>query len=376
MKDIIEKVKKGVHNHFIKKYVDEPYWQIIDDFEASNVVTILKEELFEDMLDLQPNIDLVAEKAKNTSSFQFEMHKYTRYLFQINDCIVEPDYNWVILSDKKLFKFSWPYIQDPWLSSKPKPSVWGYRMQKEKIVVDEAILAKYYWSNYYHFFFDILTQLNMYDAYGIPENVPVIVPHDFEKYKYATLFLTAFQFKRKIIIQKKGEYIAVKKLFVAKDRYIPQSLLKLREEITSATVVASANTVSPEKLFLTRGKNNRRAITNIDEIEEIALQNGFTIKETGELTVIEQIKLMQHAKYIVAIHGASLGNLLFCRGSDVRLFEILPGENFMPYLYKYVCIRLGYKYNSILGSGASKENGSFQLDKQRFEQNLTRWLEQ
>ena len=67
----------------------------------------------------------------------------------------------------------------------------------------------------------------------------------------------------------------------------------------------------PEKIFVSR--KSSRTIENEDEITAILKSHGFEryYFETGELTVMEQWRLMAGAKEIVAIHGAGLTPLIF-----------------------------------------------------------------
>ena len=356
------KVKRKVNELFIQRYVDEKYWQLVDATGQPGVVTLYKEERLDDLKEANPKLDLDAERMKGSESFLFDLHKYTKYLYQVSDCIVEPKYNWVIMPGNKLFKYSWPYIQDPWVGSKPKPSVAGFLLKLKPIELEEAILVKYLWNNYYHFLFDVLTQLKVYDDLGIPLTVPVIVPEGSMNFSYVQAYEKLFSFGRKIIVQDIKTYYKVAKLYVGKDSFLSDGLLQIKKRFISFPALAKVATATPEKLFLTRGINNRRAMINIGKIEAIARAEGFTVVETGGLSLAEQIKLMSNASHVIAIHGAALGNLMYCKPTGVTLLEIFPGDNFKPQLYRFVCEKFGYGYLSILGAGAAKADGRFVLD--------------
>ena len=361
--------EKGINylnKKFIKKNIDNKYWKVVEEDGSEQITTLIREDHTKDLFKYYPDLDIEKEKKTNLPSLLYDFHKFTKYLYKIEDCIIEPEYNWVILGDKKIFKYSWPYYQDPWVMYKPTPSVAGFFLKKKPMVIEKAILAKYYWSNFYHFLVDILTQIRVCDEYGIPGDVPIIVPHDFEKYQYVQDYINHFNFKRKIIIQRKGQYINVKELYVGKDNFLSDSLVALREEITSSPVLAGVQTETPELVFLTRSTKYRRSINNTEEIENIAKECGFTVVDTGTYTLTQQVKLFSKTKCMIAIHGAGLGNLLFCKGTGMKLLEIFPGKNFNPPMYMLLSKKLGYGYMSVMGGGAAPGNGRFDLDPELF----------
>ncbi len=373
MSKLTQKIKNYVNQRFIIKYIDNRYWNVTDG-EPGRVTTILREDAVDALKKLYPHKDFEKEKINNLPNYRFLMHKAERYIYKITDCIVDPGHNWTMLGGKDIFRYSFPFVEDPWDGIKARPSVIGNLFKKEIIELPSAIVVKYMWENYYHFFVDSLPQVMLCDD-NLPLDIPIIVPYHFGRYGYVAEYFKAFPPKRKIIIQEPGQYFKVKELYLAKDNIRYQYLPAIRQNLLSLPIEKMEPEMeSPERLFFTRKKNFRRGITNIEELEQMARDKGFKIVNPGELTLMQQVKLCSKASLLIAVHGAALTNLLFFRDENLKVLEIFPGDGFCPEHYEQISKTLGFDYNSIEGNGLN-EKSQFTIDSKVFGDALTKLVQ-
>ncbi len=368
MSKLLNKVRNYVKQVFLIKRVYNKYWHLVDN-NNGKVQLLFIDESVEKLQTYYPDLDLA--EVKNTPNiYRFLLHLFSRYMYLVKDCVIEPDYNWVILGKGKLFRFSYPNIEDPWDAIKPRPSVLVKRPTK---VLEKAILIRFGWTNYYHFFIDTLAQLYLFDAQGIPNDVPVIVPHYFDRYSFVKAFFDEFPTKRTIILQQKGEFIRVKELYVAKDYTSSDHIHSLREKIVAKGIAAQVQMEYMPNVFITRKKGSFRSIANGQEIEDIAKANGFAIIDPGEFTWKQQVKIFSEAKQIIGVHGAGVTNILYCQQPNVRILEIFPGKGIVPKHYKIISVQLGFEHHAIEGEGLA--SGSvFYLNPDAFKKSLLAFL--
>ena len=373
MKRLINKIRNYVDQRYLKKYVDNRYWQLANNFE-DKVTTLLIEEFPKLIDEYYSWMDVEMEKKTNPPFYIFTRHKITRYIYKINDCIIDPKYNWVILGRQKIFRYSYPLIEDPWDTNKPRPSVIDNLFRKKIIRLEKGILVKYLCTNYFHFFIDGLPELFLCDDFGIPEDVPLIVPYNFNKFPYVVDYFNKFPSKRKIIIQERDQYLNVGELYIAKDIFCSKYISTINNNIRKKGISNQIqNLDSPEFLFVVRKRNSFRSVSNCDEIEQIAKDNGFAVMEPGDYSWEEQVKLFSKAKKIIGIHGAGMTNIIFCQNEKVRVLEVYPGKDFTPEHYKNICIQLNYDYSFIEGEGLDSKL-QFHIDKELFTRSVQKLI--
>lgn len=69
----------------------------------------------------------------------------------------------------------------------------------------------------------------------------------------------------------------------------------------------------PEKVYLSRRAFARRALVNIDEIEEAARAEGFAIVQPETLSFAEQFRLLRGARVVAGPEGSAMMLGMFCR---------------------------------------------------------------
>lgn len=102
-----------------------------------------------------------------------------------------------------------------------------------------------------------------------------------------------------------------------------------------------------ERLYLSRQGAKLRRIRNGDALETALAERNFEIFEANDRNHRKQIAQFASAKTVVAVHGAGLTNLLFCR-PGTRVIEIFPG-NFVKSPYWWMCRQLGLQHVPVIG---------------------------
>jgi hypothetical protein len=371
---IFSRIYRYLRHRYVIKYVDNFYWKLRDIPFSSRIELLYKEDHEDQLKKYFSGTDMDFEKRTNIKYYNLIIHILSSYVYKIHGAMVDPEYNWAILNRRQVFKYSFPMAEDPWDYMKARPSLFGYLFRRKPLMLEKAILVKYSWSNYYHFFVDTLPQIMLCDKLGVPKDVPIIVPYNFPQIAFVQEYFGKVNSPdRKIIIQEKNQYIQVKELYVAKDTFFSTSVAELHKTIPYLPYVEQQNADSPSRVFVTRTKKHKRNIRNGAEIEAIIREHGFTIVDAAEYTVAQQIKLFSNAQYIVGIHGAAMTNMLFSKCPKVSVMEIFPGKRFNPGHYSNLSAALGFEYRSIRGQELD-ENMEFHLDADVFKTNIKEML--
>ena len=98
-----------------------------------------------------------------------------------------------------------------------------------------------------------------------------------------------------------------------------------------------------EKVFISRADSGIRKIMNEDEIFKLFEPYGFKRYVLGGMSIIEQVALFNQAKIIVAAHGSSLVNLIFCN-PGTKVIEIFQKRSDSSFYYLSQIKNLDYQY--------------------------------
>ncbi len=341
---IIFKIFDHIYARIIIPVVDNNIWRLKEN--GHNIIAVKFETHRKKIKEYYPEIDTVQLLEKNPSHYEFLLHNFTSYIFEIKNVFLEPEYGWVILKPFKIFKFSFPLVNDPWDIKKTRPSTIRFLSPFRKTVfLKEAISIRYAWQNFYHFFIDTLSQLFLLEENNVPRHIPVIVSYEFPEIKYVQEFLDISSFiSRKIIVQTTSEYFHVEKLIICKDTFYSESIFEVVRSIDHIRECSNN-----EKIFIFRPLDHGRAILNFNEIKELMIKFGYKLVDSSKLTLREQISLFSGASEVVGIHGAGLTNIIFRTGYPLKLLEIFPGKELTPQHYKNLSSKLGFEYSNLVG---------------------------
>lgn len=130
---------------------------------------------------------------------------------------------------------------------------------------------------------------------------------------------------------------------------------------TRGSAPASAP-VAGTRLYLSRQGGKLRNVTNAASFEGLLAEHGFQTFHARDDNHPDQIARFAAAETVVAVHGAGLTNLLFCR-PGTKVIEIFP-ENFVKSPYWWLCRQLSLEHVPVVG-GPGDYDQNFEVDLDR-----------
>lgn len=109
------------------------------------------------------------------------------------------------------------------------------------------------------------------------------------------------------------------------------------------------------RLYISRSNARYRRVENENEVVEYLSNRGFTVVRLEEHSFAEQIALFAGAEVVVAPHGASLTNLLWCK-AGVKVLEFFS-PNYVNVCYWAIANQLGLNYRYLTGEGERPRDG-------------------
>lgn len=169
------------------------------------------------------------------------------------------------------------------------------------------------WSvGYFHWISESLTRVLFYMRQNPEKAVVVLLPEEFKKVDYVSRSLvvlgaTPYYFTNR-------EYLFVDLLEVVTPvrppgNFIPSQVVDLRAEMLARLTTRQ---VQPTRLiYISRQNAARRKITNEMELQRVLKEARFEIHYFETYTFEQQVQLMAEAKWLFALHGAGLTNMIF-----------------------------------------------------------------
>ncbi len=119
------------------------------------------------------------------------------------------------------------------------------------------------------------------------------------------------------------------------------------KELKAELLLATANEPKvnyPKRFFIDRSGSNARNIVNKTDFYDLLSSFGIESIVLEDYPLTEQIQIFKNAELVVAVHGAGLTNILFCR-PDTKIIEILPPLCATPAFFKIAIANdLQYRY--------------------------------
>lgn len=175
--------------------------------------------------------------------------------------------------------------------------------------------------NYYHSIIDFFPRLFSYKK-SIFDNIDKLIIGDDKLKPIFEYLIQKLKIKLKIKIIKNKVYFFKNSVFTVNNNF---------EKINNLyrNIFYDDDLNATRKIFISRKDASSRTIINENELINFLKDNDFEIINLSKKKFIDQIKIFNSARLIVAMHGAGLTNLLFCK-SNTKVIEIT--ENFIQYL--------------------------------------------
>ena len=219
--------------------------------------------------------------------------------------------------------FGWQYyrlVMEQYLVS-------TYGKSLKKIVLDDDTnyaLIHTKWANYSFWITSSIVRLLMLEKTGL--DYTLLYPEEWDGIVYIQESLKAFpnlKFKR----IPAGVHIQVKNLLLPEVRpftacFNGNELQAVHDYFVSRIPSEYLVKTYPERIYITRQKAKYRKVVNEDEVIQLLTRYGFTVVDFDDLSFWEQVAQMQVAKYVVAVHGAGVANIVFAN-PQTKILELL-----------------------------------------------------
>jgi hypothetical protein len=291
-------------------------------------------------------------------------------------CIIEPAMGYAITKGHRLIPQSlWgAYVH------RLKPAYLKYLFkQRRTLQLPVAIPLQYGWSNYWHFFNDVIGAIALADAAGMPNDVPLLIPEGLAQKRFyqEILALSPALQKRNWILQSSDTNVYLQEAHFFGPALGGQENFDAVLRYINFDAVLRTEPAGNRRIFVGRRPDRGRNILNMDEVRRTLDRHSFAYVECDDLTVRQQIDLFQHAAYVVGIHGAGLTNIAFRRGRPMKLLEIFSADYSNP-CYYWLCTQYGFNYYSLVGSAThlpGSNVGNFEVNIQELESQLLEMLQ-
>lgn len=173
---------------------------------------------------------------------------------------------------------------------------------------------------------------------------------------------------KKILISSKYRYLMAKNLIypelinnfkeyfingisIYHRKYLPSWIKSLYlEALNNLKIVNTENNF--RKIYISRRDKNFRKIINEKNLIYALGRKGFKTIYFEDYSVIDQIKIMQESNEVIAIHGAGLININFCR-KGTKILELFPTNYQCAFFYMH-SIMMDLKYSFYIGQAVNK----------------------
>lgn len=117
----------------------------------------------------------------------------------------------------------------------------------------------------------------------------------------------------------------------------------------------------PRRIYVSRQDAAMRRASNETALVELLHSHGFTVVTCSGLSVQEQAWLFHGAEAIVALHGAALTNLVFCR-QGTRILEVFP-QHWSPLWYFGMARMIGCEHRFLTAAPSGRTPSQLNEDR-------------
>jgi|APSaa5957512535_1039671.scaffolds.fasta_scaffold06546_4 hypothetical protein len=233
-------------------------------------------------------------------------------------------------------------------------------------------------NNYFHFLFDIVVKLRIYEEKHSLDKVDYFYVPSVESWQKKILSLFGIP-EEKLIDSQKYRHIKATKLITVdhpwyKKGYVQEEIKNLPDWIIfflrEKFLKYSKKFNTSNKIFIDRSdsKFNHCKLVNNQEVINYLKLKGFQSYKISELDFFEQIYLFNNADIIIGPHGAAFSNIIFSK-TGLDLIELIP-DNHPSIKCKKISEILNFNYQKIQLKYFNKnefDNGDMKIEISQLE---------
>lgn len=224
---------------------------------------------------------------------------------------------------------------------------------------DETVaVLSFVWSrNYFHWMLDAVGRLRLLKQCGVPIDKYIVLGGEAVPFQEETLAMLGIPPKR-VIRASNGLHLRARRLVVPSlqpYRLKPFTVNPVPKWAVDFLRKRLLQAVEPERrsgferIYISRGDAGHRKVLNEPDVVRLLERHGFrTVSLTG-MSVADQVRLFASARTIVAPHGASLTNLMFCR-PGAQVVDIFAPRYMYPCFW-HISSFVGLDYYYLIGQG-------------------------
>ena len=288
-----------------------------------------------------------------------------------SDLWIDPGTGFVLLPGFRFLEASLPYAYQA-----AKPSALGFLAARSgtrpALEFDRVISFRdVNEHNYFHFFNDVLTKIPMLEQAGMLD-APVLIGTRLYRQPFFQAVLPALSRSGLKVVDQGDQFVRTKEVVYCKS--MPYSRTYFNRVLDLLEVPFADEGTRANKLFLMRSRSNtaQRLIGNLPEVTRMLEAHGFSVCDTGQLGLHEQMALLGNTRYLITVHGAGATNMIFRRGAAMDILELFPAEIIPPHYYA-LANGMGHGYNGLV-CGTSGANGQFHVPLDQLSTALARLL--
>jgi hypothetical protein len=288
-----------------------------------------------------------------------------QYIVAVNGQLaIDPETGWAVAERNRLIYPSLGFANAPHVR---KPGI-GRLLFKGKVVRYKSIISLRDTGeeNYFHFFNDILPKLwFLQENSRLDPEACIVVSDKLWRRPYFQYYLNATELKTYRWYVQQDEWVIADrgifcKPFTHSKRYLSRAVELARPLFNPSTI--------SKRVFLTRPRASLRYIENEEQIGEILNRYGFATIDSSKISFPDQVAIFSSTEVLIAVHGAGLTNILFRNGQILKVLELFPNNEYLPFHYIMLSKMFNYEYQAIQGrQGLQKDFGGFYVDPVQIE---------
>jgi hypothetical protein len=279
--------------------------------------------------------------------FEHELKKEipATYLRNLSNITINPE--GLLFRGTKILEesFPTPEFDANWLGLKGRTKVFlKYGLKRHKKNLADSIWVTDVWSKgYFHWLTDVLPRL--FSIQDRLQESTLLLPSSYQHEDYIVSSLKPFFLRE---IEFVDEIVSCANLRIPTHtaptgNYNETAIRGVREIYTNFYKGNSANCNNLEKIYISRGKAEKRKVSNEADCIAVVKEFGFKTVYLEEYSFQEQVEIMLNARYLISNHGAGLTNMIFMRPNG-KVLELRKKEDLHNNCYFSLTSALDLKY--------------------------------
>jgi len=268
----------------------------------------------------------------------FKNKKYQIYIIENARIYTDNNENVAIIKNNLIL----PHISFQQINGKLRSSKYNLVLTKGTPAFKKKVNGKVFnlcqggsGNNYFHFLFDIIPKIYLLSSKISIKKIDYFYVSDPKEWQIKILEKLGID-KNKLLSSKKYKHIIADEVYTVDHPWYNKGHIHHGvKEIPSWIVIKNRkvflkeyNKYFSKKIFLDRSNSNYNhcQITNLKNLIKFIKKNKLKSYQPEMLSFNDQINLFNNASIILAAHGASLANIIFCK-PGTKIIEIIPSDH-------------------------------------------------